>query len=340
MEISGSVASPFHCLGAGSETSNYVQLPRYLVQEVLADGCCPLHLRLQLARALTGDSVEAAAASPLVGPVACPVGLDAHCTSAIASFLAHDDLLMTRACSVDHLCGAMQRQPDEQEEILDSQGNTRPVELVHDRVRVRLWLQRLGEVARRTPDEHVFETSVQSFVDEALRRRLEDEVAVAKEGMEAEVHAAKANMLQCVQAISEEVDRRVRDKVFALQQEFEKRALEQAQGLRDMVEQRVSEQTEALRAEVDRRTECVRVALEQRMQEQEEAAARLRAEVANTRSALESRILEQEGAASRLNSEVLYLRQALRKNSQHTSCLPLAWMSARRRLSKASASRS
>lgn len=347
-----------------------VAVPRCVLREVLEDGCCPLHLRIQLARVLRGNTSAAARADgQKMDTTPCEALLDAGldgildagCTSAIAAFMSHEDLLATRAAGTEPLCSMMRRPLVEESssaavpavrsqlpgpaahgegltdmdhlasiavaatrgdnELLEAlqlvdgpenQGSV-PAALsalanVHRRIRVRLWLRRLAEITAGGADEDIFETSVRSFVDDALRRRLEAEVAAAKRGMEGEVRTAKANMLQCVQAISEEVDRRVRDKVAALQEEFDRRAGEQAHGLREMVEQRVSEQTLALQAEVNRRTDCVREAVEQRAREQEEAAARLHAEVANIRSVLEERVREQEDVAHRLTNELTTLR--------------------------------
>mmetsp|Transcript_89081 Transcript_89081/g.147401 ORF Transcript_89081/g.147401 Transcript_89081/m.147401 type:complete len:451 (-) Transcript_89081:89-1441(-) len=350
-----------------------VSVPRCVLREVLEDGCCPLHLRVQLARVLRGNTCGAAVDSQRVETPPCEAlldagldgTLDAGCTSAIAAFMSHEDLLATRAAGTEPLCSMMRRPLVEDSssavapsarsqlpgaaeldgglgdldhlasiavaatrgdnELLEvarhlqlvdgpeNQGSAAPAGLsalanVHRRIRVRLWLRRLAELTAGGIDEDIFESSVRSFVDDALRRRLEAEVAAAKRGMEGEVRTAKANMLQCVQAISEEVDRRVREKVAALQEEFDRRAGEQAHGLREMVEQRVSEQTLALQAEVNRRTDCVREAVEQRAREQEEAAARLHAEVARIRGVLEERVREQEDVAQRLTNELTTLR--------------------------------
>jgi len=175
---------------------------------------------------------------------------------------------------------------------------------LHNRIRVRLWMQRLGAIATNIADERYFETRMRSFTDDALRRRLEDEMQAAKQRMEEEVRDAKATMLQCVQVVSEEVDRRVRDKVAALQEELDQRTAAQSRDLRDLVERRVYEQTAALQAEVDRRTNCVRETMEQRAHDQEAAATQLRAEVMQTRTAFEQRLMEQEATAGRLAEEL------------------------------------
>lgn len=295
----------------------FVTVPRCVIQEVLADGCCPLQLRLQLQQALAGDFSEVAREAAYPANEAAAASAAVACAGSVASFLELDDLLSSRATGTDFLCAIMQRQPEDDCSWHISEPPTPPARAyggkdvatdVRDKLRVRLWLQRIGDVAAGTADERIFETTMKSFWDDALRRRLEDEVAAAKRGMEDEVRAAKENMLQCVQAISEEVDRRVANKVAALQKEFDQRAAEQARGLQEMVERRVCEQTAALQAEVDRRTESVRAAVEQRAREQEEAAIRLQEQVARMRSSLEERVREQEEVATRLGAELASLR--------------------------------
>lgn len=178
----------------------------------------------------------------------------------------------------------------------------------HDKIRVRLWLQRLADITAGGADEEVFDSSIRSFVDKTMRRRLEAEVVAAKFGMAEEVRAAKANMLQCVQAISEEVDRRVHEKVAALQDEFDRRVNEQDLALREMVERRVSMQTEAMKAEVDRRTDSVREALESQSRVHEDVAAQLQTEVASIRVALTQQVYEQEVTVRNLTLELDSLR--------------------------------
>jgi hypothetical protein len=179
---------------------------------------------------------------------------------------------------------------------------------VRDRIRVRLWLQCIAELVTGSADETIFESGVRTFVDDSLRRRLEEEVDSRTRGMDEEVRAAKLNMLVCVQAISDEVDQRVQDKVAALRQEFDHRTAEQESILREMVDKRVAAQTAALQAEVDYRTNQVREKLEMRAKEQEETAAKLQLEVWSIREALEHRVREQEDASLRLNEELGSLR--------------------------------
>lgn len=260
--------------------------------------------------ALAVSSPAAATAGLLAGN-----GLaDGGCAAAVASFLSQEALLATRATCAEVLCGVMQRLPPAGE---DREGHnpdggaagTRTAPgVVHDRVRVRLWLRRLEMLTAGFPDETVFETGVRTFVDDALRRRMEAEVAAAKGLMEEEVREAKNNMLQTVQAITDEVDRRVYSKVTLLQEEFDRRAAEQVRILHEAVERRVTEQTMALRAEVERRSDVVRAAVEERARVQEAAARCLQEEVARIRQELETRIGEQEEAALRLAQELAEVR--------------------------------
>jgi hypothetical protein len=296
-----------------ADEQQFARVPRCVVQEVLADGTSPLHLRLQLSRCLSQRSCEKGNADAALGVQDVTVEaalLEARCTTAVASFLPHEDILRLRAASTEMLFDVMQPQLSVACSAGSDTDESCDVSLteVHDRIRARLWLQRLGTVTQGSADESVFETRVRSFVDVAMRRRLESEVAAAKALMEDEVREAKASMLQCVQVVSEEVDRRVRDNVLSLQVEFERRTADQAKSLHEMVERRVTEQTQLLQAEVDRRTDGVRVAMDRCARDQQEAASQLRAEVALTRAMLEERVWEQEKSAEQFGLELETLR--------------------------------
>lgn len=292
------------------EPSGSVQVPRWVLKEVIEDGCCPLHVRQQLARALSTDAVpqQHEANSGLLSGDGSG---DSGCAAAIAEFLPLEALLSVRATGASVLGAFMQHLPDGRQSS-DEESLRPPLASMHDRIRVRLWLQRLEQLTKGVEDERVFESKVRSMMDEALRRRLEGEVAAAKTLMEEEVRAAKANMLQCVQAISDEVDRRVRDKVAMLQDEFDQRAAEHVKCLQELLQQRVTEQTAALRAEVDRRSDLVRAAMEERARAQEEAARCLQEEVARIRRELETRIAEQEETAAQLARELSEVRASFR----------------------------
>lgn len=345
-----------------------IEIPEILVQEIIEDGCCPLHLRIQLASALdTSDqsdcnakcltaedesSEAACTALAIVGLLGGPMHPVGGCYTSLSAYLEVSDVLAARAASSAAMCGLMQRPEDEgecsfveekelarahpvqaeaQEVTTDTERGEQAHDVeqlvveapvaairtrrsargrVHDGIRCRLWLQRLYLLTKSMPDERVFETMVRSYVDEALRRRLTAEVEAARQLMEEEVREAKATMLQCVQAISEEVDRRVREKVSMLQDEFDRKANEQVRALQDAVERRVGEQTAALRAEVDRRSDCVRAAVESRARAQEDVAKRLQDEVVRIRQELESRVGEQEDVAGRLAMELSEVRRS------------------------------
>lgn len=278
-----------------------VALPRYLINEVLTDGVCSLHLRVQLSRTSSHDG---AARQPTQGLLAEP-----RCFAGVAAFLDHHDVLSARTASAGMLGDVMQ--PDPFSSACTFHDSKSALTKVHDRIRARLWMEKLAVVTVGSPDESVFETRVRSFVDEATKRRLESELTEAKARMEREVREAKESMLQCVQAVSEEVDRRVRDKVASLQAEFERRTDEQAKALREMVERRVFEQTSALQAEVDRRTNAMKSAMEHRAHEHEASATKLRIDVMNTRIALEERVQLQEKTAVALATELQALRTHL-----------------------------
>jgi len=310
-----------------------VRVPCHIVREILKDGCCPLHLRTHLVRLLADPLGAGQSGKEATGFFD---GLDGGSVAAITAFLPLADLLAVRTASSDLLNHAMRRPLEERqfdmiplpslpapEETPAADRTTppgpepsfaihwavkSPAVCVHDRIRVRLWLQRLAALTTGCADEAIFESRVRSFVDTSMRLRMEVEVAAAKHGMEEEVRAAKYNMLQCVQAISEEVDRRVRDKVAALQEEFDKRAQDQDLALREMVEERFSQQTAAMKAEVDRRSNHIRDELEARAKVQESVASKLQAEVVHIREELEQRVHEQEVTVLRLTTELECLR--------------------------------
>lgn len=274
-----------------------------MIREVIADGCCPLHLRLQLSRALSGHGCRPREA------IEHPLSVQ-NCSLEIMSFLPQKDILAVRATGVDQLCSAMQRPLHGQEELTIRPPHRGIIE-VHERIRCRLWLRRLEKLTAGMPDETVFETSVRSFVDANLQRRLVAELEDAKSLMDEKVRQAKLTMLQGVQEVTEQVDLRVRASVARLQEEFDVRVSEQARDLQAMVERRVSEQTQALQVEVNRRTAQVREVVEQHAKQQEEAASKLHAEVAHIREMLESRLQEQEGVALRLGMQLADTREAL-----------------------------
>lgn len=305
-------------------------VPCHILQEILEDGCCPLHLRSKLQRLMTDSSQTADESECCRGILE---DLDDRCTLAITSFLPTAELLAARACSSELLHNAMRRpfEADFQGSIQSSSSSSPPHAphapsespdlaptrritdqdtsgVVHDRIRVRLWLQQISQLTAGTADETVFETAVKNYVDSNMRQRLQGEVLAAKQGMAEEVRAAKASMLQCVQAISEEVDRRVHEKVTSLQAEFDKRVAEQDTALREMVERRVSFQTEAMRAEVDRRTDSVRHALESQAKVHEDVAVKLQGEVLSIREALTQQVHEQESTVRNLSTELCSLR--------------------------------
>eukprot|EP00933_Yihiella_yeosuensis_P027144 TRINITY_DN21063_c0_g1_i1.p1 TRINITY_DN21063_c0_g1~~TRINITY_DN21063_c0_g1_i1.p1 ORF type:complete len:190 (+),score=44.95 TRINITY_DN21063_c0_g1_i1:71-571(+) len=90
-----------------------VEVPQQVVRQILEDGCCPLHLRLQLRRAIEfrqasnePSSQTAAAALAVVGLLGGP---SAACGStSLASLLPLEDLLEARSVSSETLCGLMQ----------------------------------------------------------------------------------------------------------------------------------------------------------------------------------------------------------------------------------------
>lgn len=208
-------------------------MPRQLLQEVIADGACPLHLRLQLVRALScnllerdGNSSgsfsrpqpEAAEEQRRLECHSCTSAvsmsdLDHRCLIGVAGYLPYAEVLTLRTSSREHLQWAMQ---------CTGSHKDGPGRRVHDRIRARLWMRRVADLTSGTKDESVFETRMRSLADEALRSR-----------MKTEMQEALTHMEQQIRAFQADVDRRLE---------------EQEQHVRQLVEERVQTELETILA--------------------------------------------------------------------------------------------
>jgi len=226
-----------------------VLVPRRLLQQVVTDGCCPLDLRLQLLRALTGtgykddgdchdhkqlgDNVLPMALGDDVFPMQEGMcgpfeGLGRHCLSAVAANLPLSEVLAVRACNRESLQWAMQRGTEESD----------PRHWVHNRIRARLWMRRVADLTNGTRDESVFETQMQSLADEALRSR-----------MEAEMHDALALMEDQIRTFQADVDRRLEEQETHVRRLVEERVQQELNNVlaseivkvQTLVEERVRE---------------------------------------------------------------------------------------------------
>lgn len=151
------------------------------------------------------------------------------CLALVAAWLPLAEVLALRGCGCASLEWGMQRANEGQ--------GLGALAKVHDRIRTRLWIQRVSELNKDTDDETIFETQVRSFANDALRRRMEAEMAEAKLDMERQIHAFQA-----------EVDRRME---------------EQAVRVHAIVEERVQQQLDAILAT---EMEKVRAMVEERVQ--------------------------------------------------------------------------
>jgi len=137
------------------------------------------------------------------------------------------EILAVRACSVAGLEWVMMRAAVQLGDAVKA----------HDRIRTRLWIQRVADLNRDNADETVYETPVRRFADDALRRRMETEMADARHHME-----------QQIRLFQEEVDRRME---------------QQAVRVHAIVEERVQQQLDTILAvEMDK----VRALVEERVQ--------------------------------------------------------------------------
>lgn len=227
-----------------------VPVPRRLLQEVITDGCCPLHLRLQLARAVAVEDAAALKRRCLgheaiivaveieesSGPLAT---LDHRCLAAVAAHLPLAEVLTVRACSREPLMWAMQRDLSTQEE--EEEPGVR--QLVHDRIRARLWMRRIEDVTAGTKDETVFETRMRTLADEALRSRMETEMEEALAHMEDQIRAFQAEVDRRLEEQEQHVRRLVEERV---QKELDAILASEVVKVQAMVEERVRERVSAI----------------------------------------------------------------------------------------------
>lgn len=236
-----------------------VPVPRSLLREVLADGCCPLHLRLQLSRCLgskvpaplmacdASSSSESADHPVELADAAAPVEaidqasvlttLDPRCLAGVAGYLPLAEVLAVRACSREPLQWAMQRAH------VDKAQEHAPFHRVHDRIRTRLWMQRIADLTAGTKDESVFETQMRSLADEALKSRMEDEMQEALAHMEEQIQSFQAEVDRRLEEQERHVRRMVEERV---QQELDAILVSEVAKVQVMVEERVRERVSAI----------------------------------------------------------------------------------------------
>lgn len=236
----------------GCEGHDVVLVPRQLLLEVIADGCCPIHLRMQLSRVVDGGScsssqrmltsVERLGAEDdpqtnqpfCIGHSNLKAGLLGHCLSAISPFLSLTELLEVRTSSREAVQLVMQRTAD---------GHGKQLCRVHDRIRTRLWLKRIEDVTAGTEDESVFETRLRKLADEALRTRMEGEMQDALHQMEEQVRTFQGVVDRRLQEQEQTMKRMVEERV---QQELDTILRSEMTKVQSMVEQKVRERVGAI----------------------------------------------------------------------------------------------
>jgi len=172
-----------------------------------------------------------ASTSCIARPVPVPVPLVltadvAPCLPLVAGSLPLAEILAVRACDTACLMWAMQRAIEQFGEL----GK------VHDRIRTRLWIQRVGDLNVETADETVYETPLRSYANDALRRRMEAEMAAAKTDMERQIHAFQAEVDRRMEEQAIRVHGIVEDRV---QQQLDTILAAEMEKVRAMVEERV-----------------------------------------------------------------------------------------------------
>ncbi|CAJ1356368.1 unnamed protein product [Effrenium voratum] len=263
----------------------YLSLPRVeadLVEQVIADGCCPIHLRLQLSRVAEGSSgsdqrvleqqlISIAVADSAADEDTCPrsdglppgdllcltpsdeskAGLSGHGLAAVALFLSLAELLEVRASNREAVQLVMQRSAD---------GHAEQLCRVHDRIRTRLWMQRIEDVTAGTKDESVFETRLRRLADEALRTRMETEMKDALLQMEEQVRTFQGVVDRRLQEQEQTMKRMVEERV---QQELDAILQSEMLKVHAMVEQKVRERVSAIfRREVQSTVQQLQAKLE------------------------------------------------------------------------------
>lgn len=178
------------------------------------------------------------------------IGISIHkrlgpCILLIAQCLPLAEVLAARACSHAALDWVMHRASPHLEDdlFLPLVTELGALSKVHDRIRTRLWIQRTAELNRDNSDETTFETQVRSFANDALRRRMEAEMAEAKLDMERQIHAFQV-----------EVDRRMEEQAHRVHAIVEERVQQQLDGIlatemekvRALVEERVQSKVRAV----------------------------------------------------------------------------------------------
>lgn len=174
-------------------TSGAVPVPRQVIEEIMKDTCCPIHLRLSLGRAvrkaienrggitkchrekdhmgfvtnfLFPSSSTSADVFKTTDKTLCPLtALDPCCLAAIIAYLPLAEVLSLRTGSSEALQWAMMKPVDE---IC-----TRLQRHERDRIRARFLMQQIAELTEGTQDETVFQSRLRSYADEAQQRRME-----------------------------------------------------------------------------------------------------------------------------------------------------------------------
>jgi len=262
------------------ESGGSVRVPRCLLREVLADGCCPLHLRLQLAKVLAdeedvcpADPAEADRERPLaVGELALIAGEGAedgedYYFREAAKLLAAQEteqtlsgegagkdflaslprpcLAVVAACLPlsGLLCVRSCSQDPLQWAMQRVPGSRGEKSFIHDRIRCRLWMHRVADLTAGTKDESVFETRMRSLADQALRARMETEMHEALTHMERQIHAFQAEVDRRLEEQEEHVRRMVEQRV---QEELDSILVTEVAKVQAMVEERVRERVSAI----------------------------------------------------------------------------------------------
>uniref|UniRef100_A0A7S4UED8 Uncharacterized protein n=1 Tax=Alexandrium monilatum TaxID=311494 RepID=A0A7S4UED8_9DINO len=213
--------------GTMGEADDLVSVPRQLLAEILEDGTCPLHLRLQLRKVMGKQRVDEADLCSSITLWIKP------CLPLIAAKLPLAEVLSVRACSSAGLEWVMQRG-------VAQLGGTSEA---HDRIRTRLWIHRVAELNRESADETVYETPVRRLADDALRRRMEAEMADARHDMEQQIRAFQVEVDRRMEQQAVRVHAIVEERV---QQQLDTILVAEMEKVRTMVEERVQGRVRAV----------------------------------------------------------------------------------------------
>mmetsp|Transcript_45764 Transcript_45764/g.83838 ORF Transcript_45764/g.83838 Transcript_45764/m.83838 type:complete len:364 (-) Transcript_45764:45-1136(-) len=289
----GEVQEPPRALSVS--TSELTLVPRQLLCEIIEDGSCPLHIRLELERCLSGtegplaDAVSKGASDAVSkGGMICQAdaperGEELQERRHIARVSTLEGNSLFCLFEAPHFAGVMAYIPFE--EVLALRASSRvclkwamyqavssdaPWQVLRNRIRARTWLRRIADVTAGTKDESIFETKMKGLVDSALRSRMETEMQEALAHMEDQIRTFQAE----VDLRLEEQEKHIRSMVEQrVQEELGERLVSEVAKVQVMVEERVRDRISTIfKRELQKTVRDLQAKLDAIAQENEQLA--------------------------------------------------------------------